>query len=219
MTAKARTQSVKVKRRPGKVGRPPKGAEEAISEQIIEVAARLFAAQGFAATSVEQIVSACGAGKDTIYRRYPSKQALFEGVLKHAHKRTLAKLEVTLSEGGDVLTRLRRVARWFLAANVDPELVAFRRIFFSEVQTLSNRALKPDNDPILLHLVSLISEAQQAKVLKAGDPKFIANQLILAIATGPSLEAMLGHETYTSPDTQNAYFTKAWRLFMAGAAQ
>lgn len=218
MTARLKTSKSKVRRPRGKVGRPPKGTEAAISEQIIEVAARLFAAQGFAGTSVEQIVAACGAGKDTIYRRYPSKQALFEDVLKHAHRKTLAKLEIALSEGGDVLTRLRRAARWFLTANLDPELVAFRRIFFSEVQTLSNAIPTSDDDPILHRLVTLVAEAQRSNVLKAGDPAFIANQLILSIATGPSLDAMLGHNRYASQDAQNAYFSKAWRLFMSGAA-
>jgi len=210
-------KSLKTKKAPSRAGRPRKGAEEAISMQIIETASRLFAAQGFAATSIEQIVSVCGVGKDTVYRRYPSKQALFEGVLEYAHQRTLAKLEQTLSESGDALTRLRRAARWFLSINLDPEIVAFRRIFYSEGFTNSNHKFNSSADPVLMRLVDLVSEAQKAKILKPGDSKFIADQLLLAIATGPSLDSILGRDTYSSTESQNTYFNKAWRLFMNGA--
>ncbi|WP_313061145.1 TetR/AcrR family transcriptional regulator, partial [Agrobacterium cavarae] len=60
-----------------RVGRPPKAARDMARERIIAVATELFSGRGFAGTSMEQVASKCGAGKDTVYRRFPSKVALF----------------------------------------------------------------------------------------------------------------------------------------------
>ncbi|UYO38416.1 TetR/AcrR family transcriptional regulator [Rhodopseudomonas palustris] len=201
-----------------KGGRPRKSDVEAKSLHIIETASRLFAQQGFAATSVEQVVAACGVGKDTVYRRFPSKLALFEGVVEHARAQTLTHFQATMaSQTGDALTQLRAAARWLLATNVDPTLIAFKRIAFSEAivvgQAVANRA----DDPIMDRLLSLISEAQKAGALARGDARFLAGQLLNSIAMGPMIEAMLGGTTYASPRAQNAYFDKAWALFLGGA--
>ena len=51
--------------------------------RILDAAAGIFAAQGFAGASVERVASECGVGKDTIYRRFPSKVALFDAVVEH----------------------------------------------------------------------------------------------------------------------------------------
>ncbi|WP_323688224.1 MULTISPECIES: helix-turn-helix domain-containing protein [unclassified Rhizobium] len=62
-----------------RVGRPLKAEQNAAAERIIDAATTLFATRGFAGTSMEQVASQCGAGKDTVYRRFPSKVALFGG--------------------------------------------------------------------------------------------------------------------------------------------
>ncbi|MCG8447158.1 MAG: TetR/AcrR family transcriptional regulator, partial [Hyphomicrobiales bacterium] len=118
-----------------RVGRPSKEDAAETANRIIDTAARLFSGQGFAATSIEQIASACSAGKDTIYRRFPSKVALFEAVVERLRTRTLDRLEIEIDSAGgdgDALARLRRIARWFLAVNLDPDMVAFKRIALSE---------------------------------------------------------------------------------------
>ena len=62
---------------------------------------------------MEQVASACQAGKDTIYRRFPSKLALFGAVLEHAHSRLMTELNrfsEKLPANGDPIDRLKRVA-------------------------------------------------------------------------------------------------------------
>lgn len=62
-----------VRKAPG--GRPTREAAAQLERRILAVAAELFAAQGYAATSMEQVAEICKAGKDTLYRRYASKAA------------------------------------------------------------------------------------------------------------------------------------------------
>jgi AcrR family transcriptional regulator len=186
------------------------------SMRILEAASQLFAAQGYAATSVEQVVAACGMGKDTVYRRFASKLALFEGVVDHARRKVEAHFEATvMTQKGDVLERLRSCARWLLTVNLDPTLVAFKRIAFSEALVVG-QAVADRPQLMMEHLVRLVSEAQAARVIVGGDTLFIAMHLLNCIAIGPTVEAMLGRTAYASARAQNIHFERSWELFLNG---
>lgn len=206
-----------------RVGRPSKEDAAETANRIIDTAARLFAGQGFAATSIEQVASACSAGKDTIYRRFPSKVALFEAVVERLRTRTLDRLEIEIDSAGgdgDALARLRRVARWFLTVNLDPDMVAFKRIALSEAIVFGEeRQDQWESDPIMDRLVALVSEAQESRMLGDGDPQVIASHLLHSIVFGPSNDAMLGRTTYASTAAQDSYFDQAWPLFLRGAGR
>jgi TetR/AcrR family transcriptional regulator, regulator of autoinduction and epiphytic fitness len=203
---------------PSRGGRPRKSDVEAKSLHIVETASRLFAQQGFAATSVEQVVAACGVGKDTVYRRYPSKLALFEGVVEHARVQTEAYFQTTMASAtGEVMDQLRAAARWLLEVNLDPTLVAFKRIAFSEALVVGQSAANRTVDPIMDRLFALLRAAQAEGEIGPGDVAFLASHLINSIAVGPMITAMLGATTYATSKAQDAYFEKAWALFLDGA--
>ena len=66
--------------------------------RILEAALRLFADQGFAATTVKQIEQAAGlsAGAGGLYRHFASKHELLEAVVRHqveANRELVARLE------------------------------------------------------------------------------------------------------------------------------
>ncbi|WP_420833341.1 TetR/AcrR family transcriptional regulator [[Pseudomonas] carboxydohydrogena] len=167
---------------------------------------------------MEQVVAACGVGKDTVYRRFPSKLALFEGVVEHARLRTQAHFQTTMAaQTGDVMEQLRAVARWLLTVNLDPTLIAFKRIAFSEALVIGQSVANKTDDPIMDRLLGLLREAQKTGELARGDILFLAAHLLNCIAIGPTIEAMLGRTTYASTRAQNAYFEKAWTLFLNGA--
>ncbi len=50
--------------------------------RIVEAAAGLFAARGFASASVAEIASACGASKSLIYHYYPGKEDILFAVME-----------------------------------------------------------------------------------------------------------------------------------------
>lgn len=203
-----------------RVGRPPKEDTAETFNRIVDTAAQLFAAQGFAATSMEQVASACSAGKDTIYRRFPSKVALFEAVVERMRARTLERLELEIDSAGgagDALERLRRITRWFLTVNLDADMVAFKRIALSEAVVFGEeRRDQWESDPIMDRLVALVSEAQTSGALGDGAPRMIVAHLLHSIVFGPSNDAMMGRTTYASTAAQDAYFAQAWNLFLRG---
>ncbi len=71
-------------------------------ERILLSAARLFHAQGVAATSVDEVLAAAGAGKGQLYRYFASKEELTAAVVDHQLVRYL----------GPQRERLEGLERW-----------------------------------------------------------------------------------------------------------
>ncbi|QEW19998.1 putative acrAB operon repressor [Marinibacterium anthonyi] len=196
-------------------GRPTKQDSERLAAQIVDTARALFISQGFAATTMEQVIDACGIGKDTLYRRFSTKEDLFAEVARAAATRTLAWFEsMDRDSPAEPLARVRHLARWFLDANLDPELLALKREAF--IEAMRTRPLVQD-DAFTPRLVEAIAAAHSAGTLTAPDPAFTAAQLIAAVVLGPNNDALMGSDALGDPADREAWFDRAWQLFVAGA--
>ena len=87
-------------------GRPPQGD---IRGRIIETAVDLFAAQGYDATSVQQIVTAAGTTKGGFYHHFAAKEELLYAMYHENIADQLADLQRILALGGDPEAVLRAV--------------------------------------------------------------------------------------------------------------
>ncbi len=203
-------------RRPG---RPSWTDSEGLTVQILDAATKLFAAHGYVATSMEKIATACDIGKDTVYRRYPSKEALFQSVIERIRSNALKSLKMTVPSSGSPLDRLKAAAKWFLVAHLEPQQIALKRITLSEAAVF-NRQLTDSSsaDPTVHCLIELVEVAQKSGEVAYGDASFIADQLIYALTVKPIMYSMLGSEAFASVDAREQYFEQAWALFMRGAA-
>lgn len=73
-----------VKRVPGKTGRPAKvPGEKSTKEKIFEAAIDLFAERGFECVSVRDIARAVGIKESSVYKHYPSKDAILEAIFAY----------------------------------------------------------------------------------------------------------------------------------------
>lgn len=202
-----------------RAGRPPKADQDMAAERIIAAATELFAGRGFAGTSMEQVAAHCGAGKDTVYRRFPSKVALFEAVVVHAHKQAVVKLEKLPPISGDPLERLRSLVLELLHVNMKPELIALKRITFSEAVVFEkNDPIPPQPDPIMARLIEAVGEAQQVGAIGAGDAGEIANHLIHCMVALPTAAAMMGSNDFDSRPNVEAHFDRTWHWLIKGVA-
>jgi TetR/AcrR family transcriptional regulator, regulator of autoinduction and epiphytic fitness len=200
-----------------RVGRPSKAAQDAASERIMAVAMELFAGRGFAGTSMEQVASHCGMGKDTLYRRFPSKVALFEAVVEHAHLRAVEQLGKLQMAEGDSLQRLKALLREMLHINMDADLIALKRITFSEAVVFEKDAHTPQQpDPIMHRLIDAVAEAQTTGSIRAGEAAAIASHLIHCLVALPTSVAMLGGDDYDTAAAVDAHFDITWLWLIEG---
>ena len=79
---------------PSRRGRGPSLAKTAETKtKIAQAAFKLFLEGGFEGTRMIDVAQAADVGKGTLYRYYPTKEALFEGVLQETLGRTVQTLE------------------------------------------------------------------------------------------------------------------------------
>ena len=95
---------------------------DATRGKLLQVARKLFATKGYAATSLDALVRRAGVTKGAFYHHFPDKQAIFRAVFE-AVEDDLVAAALAGSKGPDALTRFRTGCHAFLAASVDPASV------------------------------------------------------------------------------------------------
>lgn len=107
--------------------------KEARPSEIIAAAMHLWGMRGFAATRLEDVAAGAGIAKGTIYRYFPSKEALFEAAL---HERVVSAMDRAraMAQGFDGPTEdlLLRFFDSIRAELVDGGAAVFLRILLSE---------------------------------------------------------------------------------------
>lgn len=85
-----------------------KGVGSEVARHIAGTATRLFAAQGYDATSVRMIVEAAGVTKPTLYYHFGSKEGLAHALLNLPLSGLVERLEEIAREEGDAVVVLER---------------------------------------------------------------------------------------------------------------
>lgn len=101
---------------------------------LIENASALFAASGYAGTTIRQIARRCGITEAAIYKHFISKEALYEAVIQSKSKRHHITAFLAEHQGrGDIESVLDLIARHILAtAHGDAELL--RMLLYSSLE-------------------------------------------------------------------------------------
>ncbi len=84
-------------------------------EEILDVAARVFAERGFPGTDVQEVADELGVGKGTVYRYFPTKRKLFLAAVDRAMHRLREQVDISAAEAGDPLERIAWAIRAYLA--------------------------------------------------------------------------------------------------------
>lgn len=80
--------------------------ESATREKILKVALRQFADQGYAATSVQDIVDAAKVTKPTLYYYFKSKAALYQALVDRANEERHRVIEEGIQRGASLEEKL-----------------------------------------------------------------------------------------------------------------
>ena len=96
--------------------------------QLLGVARRLFARDGYRGASMESIAEAAGVTKPVLYQHFSSKRALYSALLANDLGRLTQELETAFSQAEDDEERLRRGFGAYLGF-VDRHEDAFRLLF------------------------------------------------------------------------------------------
>lgn len=95
---------------------------DATTAVLLREARKLFAAKGFADTSIEDITSAAGITRGGLYHHFGSKEALFEAVFEAEQATLGAKVYSALKQKRSALAKVTAGCDEFLTLCLDPEV-------------------------------------------------------------------------------------------------
>ncbi|MGX9419420.1 TetR/AcrR family transcriptional regulator [Vibrio sp. WJH972] len=189
-----------------------------IWDKILDSASGFFAERGYAATSIEQIIAQCGIGKDTFYRRFNSKLALFEAVtMRERHMVEMRFDEFIKEDEGSSFDKLERFLRWLLDINLEPNLIAYKRIAFTEASIIG-KAVQEAPNSLTDYLIELVKELQSENVIREIDPHEVAMYCINTLVLPPVMSAMLGDEIVKLATWRDDYFHRTWPNILWGVS-
>ncbi|MEV0647132.1 TetR/AcrR family transcriptional regulator [Phytomonospora sp. NPDC050363] len=100
-----------------------------VADQVLKAALDLFSTQGYATTSVQQIVSAAGVTKGALYHYFTSKDDLLFAIYERMLSLQKARLDEITARGGAAVDVVRAVCEDVVVTSIDflPEGTVFFR--------------------------------------------------------------------------------------------
>ncbi|MEZ8305977.1 TetR/AcrR family transcriptional regulator [Vibrio splendidus] len=158
-----------------------------LREQIAASLEVAFSQQGFAEPSVAQLKTACKVSLRTLYKHFPSKEAMIVGALEHRHQRYLSLLlEDSPRSGYQAITHIfNKLQQWMEE--------------YAPHGCLSMNALAafPDNELINQAVIEHKKEVQ-ALMAKQSQRDDLASELFLLHEGVSSAWPVLGEEAVAS---------------------
>ena len=156
---------------------PRRGRPRRVSagEAILEATLALLAERGFQATTIEAIADRAGVGRNTIYRRWASKEELIADAL---HELTS---DLDVDDAGDLHSRLLERIRDLVRVFSDPLFGSILPVVLGELQrnpafarVYAERVVQPRRQA----LVDLLTEARERGELRGdADVEHVADLL------------------------------------------
>ncbi len=161
---------------------PPKSEDSRRKRraQLLTEARKVFAAKGYHATSISDIIAACGVARGTFYNYFDSKRAIFSAILEDLFERMWHAVEpISVEPGQDILGAIAANIRSVMhTLDNNPDMV---RILFNDAV-----GLDADNDNALVsfynrsreRLENALRIGQQLGIIAEGNPQALAISVI-----------------------------------------
>ena len=166
-------------------GRPTAAQTAAIEKTILTTAKDMFLEQGYDAVAMEVIAAKAGVAKGTLYSRYPSKEALFEAIVKFCVNEwsdQASKADAKLN--GPLLDVLKYHARTIARSQLNPEIQAFQRLLMQNAERFPEIALIM-HDVGYLYIVDVIVQSIELAAQESGEiyknPRRVAEHIVAVI--------------------------------------
>ena len=173
---------------------PSRGARKRAA--ILEAAQQVFFANGFVGASMDQVAATASVSKQTVYKHFSDKEALFREVVTHVVRARDGGIATDFLSTGDgpIGERLRSFARHFLKGVMQPNVLKLRRLVIGEAGRFPELGqsfydLGPKRAARQLALALRDTAAQQGVSLE--DPQLAAEHLLSLILWMPLNQAML----------------------------
>jgi AcrR family transcriptional regulator len=207
-----------------KKGRPDLQGSMELDTHLMATAAKLFIANGYEGTSMGQIAAAAGAGKQSLYRRYPNKEALFEDVfvnfiMKKILTRNSDQIRILDREGSredeNGLETLHEVARQSFNFILEQETIDTFRLFIAEQSRFPelNQQVRNMIQAMEENITKCLQKARNSGFIRTNIDQGISRNFMALINAGPLIQALIDFPSLEDEKQRERYFEGAWKTF------
>jgi AcrR family transcriptional regulator len=177
-------------------GRPQLRCDEETRAVIVDAARHGFAANGFAGTGMDSVARAAGVSTKTLYRLFPNKVALFEGMVTERTETLVSIVKLRACDGGDVEAALGDALVMCGELMLDGEVIALQRVIAGESDKFPDIAEAFFNKAIMRTqgaLADWLRVQVKRGTIALDDAEVGAGMLLGMLALQPLRAAMFGH--------------------------
>jgi AcrR family transcriptional regulator len=199
-----------------RMGRPSREEAEALADHVVDIADALFIERGYGATSMAMVASQARVGKQTLYRRFPQKEALFRKVIR----RRIDSMILPPADGDagcDPLGELKRLGRAALDLSLDREFIRLCRMIIAEALIFPELAcLAADqwDSTFKDRCIDAIRRAQLMGVCRSGDPLILTECFIWSLIGEIFVGGLCGIQKRKADIDERVEYV--WRVFVSG---
>jgi len=206
-----------------------------LKESLIETALEMIETDGLDGITLREIGQRLGTSRSAIYRHFANKEALMKQVILAGFNKLNKLVEpIYYSDELDILERFHRMGITYITFATDnphlyrllfgPSMSREREEVCEDERPELRRLLRGDSSEELVQteqdnsfykLVSIIIQAQERKLFKAGDPVLIATA-IWSLLHGLSSLVIDGHLSVV--DNVQAVYDTNYRMLLEGLA-
>ena len=189
---------------------------------ILDAATTLFLAEGYLATSMDQIAAAAAVSKQTVYKQFADKESLFREIVNVTVAQVsdpVADQAASLRDSADLAAGLRDLARALLAQVIQPRMMQLRRLVIGEAGRFPELGqLFYDRGPgrTIGTLAATFETLAAQGALRLEDPRLAAEHFNWLVMSTPVNRVMLCGDTELPDRASLSHYADAGtRAFLA----
>lgn len=209
-----------------RVATPQNIAEGSTAQQarsrIMDAAMEIFLRDGYLGAKTDEIAAVAGSSKQTIYKRFGSKENLFEQIVLdrlHGIDRIFREAIGELGATDNVEATLRTVAHRFVHLLTRPAQLRVRRLVIAEAgrfPQLGRAYFEAGPERVHAILADCFQELADRGLLRVEEPELAANHFTWLVVSVPVNKAMFcGDDTEFTSAELDHYADTAVDVFLA----
>jgi AcrR family transcriptional regulator len=196
-TADAKTKAKVAGKARRSRGRPQLRPDEETRVVILNAARAEFVVTGFAAASMENVARRAGVSSKTLYRFFPNKAALFEGMITNRLERFVSVVQLSACDDDDVETALSKALFACGEFLLSTEVMALQRMIVAESDRfpeLAETFYKKAMQRTVATLAAWLKKQQQCGLRALANADVAAGMLLGMLAFEPQRAVLFGHK-------------------------
>ncbi|MEU5639052.1 TetR/AcrR family transcriptional regulator [Streptomyces milbemycinicus] len=190
-------------------------------EAIMEAATAVFMEKGYSGTSMDDIAKLAAVSKQTVYKHFADKEKLFAEIVLATSGRIDGMIDLVADIPADpdaLEDNLHRLARQFLAALTQPQVLQLRRLIIANADTfpdLGTAWYEQGFERVLATLAATFQRLADEGLLRVDEPLLAANHFSGLLLWIPVNKAMFtGGPRHTEAELDH-YAAAGVRAFLA----